>query len=105
MPPRKGSISRELRTIRTSFDQLARAFGRLVPALLTAQSTSNGTSPQRRARKRPRLTVARRAELKLQGRYLGTMRRLKPAQRAKVKKIRAAKGVRAAIKAAERMAR
>ena len=47
MPPRKGSISRELRTIRSSFVQLARAFGRLAPALLTAQPASNGAAPQR----------------------------------------------------------
>ena len=43
--------------------------------------------------------------LKLQGNYMGTMRRLKPRHRAKVKMIRAAKGIRAAIRAAERMAR
>jgi hypothetical protein len=40
----------------------------------------------------------------LQGAYMGTMRGLKPRQRAQVKKIRAAKGVRAAIAAARRLA-
>jgi len=34
---------------------------------------------------------------------MGTMRGLKPAQRAKVKRIRAAKGIRAAIAEARRM--
>jgi len=52
----------------------------------------------------PRLSAAQRAALKLQDKYMGTMRGLKPRQRAKIKKIRAAKGFVAAIKAAERMA-
>jgi hypothetical protein len=50
------------------------------------------------------LTPEFRRKLKLQGKYMGTMRGLKPRQRARVKKIRAAKGVRAAIAAAKRMA-
>ena len=55
-------------------------------------------------RHKPRLTAAQSAHLKLQGKYMGTMRGLKPRQRAKVKKIRAEKGIRAAIAAARRMA-
>jgi hypothetical protein len=51
-----------------------------------------------------RLRSAQRRVLKLQGAYTGTMRGLKPRQRSQVKKIRAAKGVRAAIAAARRMA-
>jgi hypothetical protein len=49
------------------------------------------------------LTAQDRARLKLQGRYMGTLRGLKPRDRARVKKIRARKGVRAAIAAARRM--
>ena len=44
------------------------------------------------------------ATLKLQGKYMGTMRGLKPRQRATMKKLSAEKGIRAAIAAARRMA-
>ena len=50
------------------------------------------------------LSRVRRAELKLQGAYLGYMRQLKPAQKAEVRAIRAKRGVRPAIIAAKRLA-
>jgi hypothetical protein len=50
------------------------------------------------------ITPTRRAALKLQGRYLGYMRQLKPAQKAKVRRIRKTKGIRVAIAAAKRFA-
>jgi hypothetical protein len=56
------------------------------------------------ARGRRRLSAARRAALKLHGQYLGTVRPLSKAARAKVKAIREAKGIRAAIAAARKMA-
>lgn len=55
-------------------------------------------------RRKPRLSTAQRRALKLQGKYMGTMRGLKPRERAKVKKLRAEKGLRAAIAEARRMA-
>ena len=45
-----------------------------------------------------------RASLKLQGRYMGYMRQLKPAQKAQVRKIKQTKGVRAAIARARQLA-
>jgi hypothetical protein len=53
----------------------------------------------------PRLTAQQRAALKLQGKYMGTMRGLKPRQRSKIKAIRAVKGIRAAIAEAKRLGR
>jgi hypothetical protein len=55
----------------------------------------------------PRLNLspARRAALKLQGRYMGYVRRLKPRQKARVKTLRASKGVQAAIRLAKRLAK
>ncbi len=97
--PTKSAIAKELRAIRTALRQLQRSFERLVP-VLAAATTPNEKRPRRR---RP-LSPARRAALVLQGRYLGYMRQLKPAQKAKVKKIRAVKGIRAAIAAAKRLA-
>jgi len=91
------TLTRELRTIRTSFRQLSASFSRIAPALVK-QSTRASAS-----RRKPRFTAKQRAALKLQGRYMGTLRGLKPRQRAKVKRVRAAKGIRAAIAAARRM--
>ena len=96
------TISRELRTIRKSFRQLARSFTLITPVLVkqsSPQPSTNGTGPRKR-----RITASHRAALKLQGRYMGTLRGLKPRQRARIKKVRAAKGFRAAIAAARRMA-
>ncbi len=96
------ALAKELRSIRTTFRQLARAFTRLGPVLVNGAATAatEGTP----ARRRPRLTAKQRASLKLQGKYMGTMRGLSARKAAQVKRIRAAKGIRAAIVAAERMA-
>jgi DNA-binding CsgD family transcriptional regulator len=59
---------------------------------------------KQRRRRRLQLTPARRAALRLQGQYMGTMRGLSRAQKAKVRKIRDTKGIRAAIAAARRLA-
>lgn len=95
----KRTLAAEIRSIRTGLRQLLRAFDRLAPALAAAQAVK-----EKRPRVKPRLTKERRADLVLQGRYMGYMRNLKPAQKAKVKKIRAAKGIRVAIAAAKRLA-
>ena len=61
----------------------------------------------RRAGRKPRrrVSAARRAAMKLHGKYLGTIRPLSKANRAKVKAIRGKSGVRAAIAAARKMAK
>src|SRR5262245_24197205 len=99
MPARKNTLAKEIRSIRVALRQLQRSFDRLVPAL--AESRAPGAA---RPRRKLRLTPARRAALKLQGQYMGYLRGLKPAQKAKVKTIRSAKGIRAAIAAAKRLA-
>jgi hypothetical protein len=49
------------------------------------------------------VSPTRRAALKLQGQYMGYMRKLKPKQKAQVKAVREKKGIRAAIAAAKKM--
>lgn len=93
------SATRELRSIRTALRQIMRSLGRLAP-LLAAGQTTNRQQPRRKMQ----ITPTRRAALKLQGRYLGYMRQLRPPQKAKVKKIRAARGIRSAIAEAKRLA-
>ncbi len=66
---------------------------------------------QIKRRRKPRtgsrraLSAKARASLKLQGRYMGYMRQLKPRQKAQVRKIKETKGVRAAIARARSMDR
>ncbi len=55
-------------------------------------------------RARKRVSAKARAAWKAQGRYLGAVRALSPANRAKVKAIREKSGVRTAIRAAKNLA-
>lgn len=103
MPRQSTAITREMLQIRTSFRKLARSFGRIAPLLAAASTETRAEKGE--SRRKPRLSADQRRALKLQGKYMGTMRGLKPAQRARVKKIRAAQGIRAAINAAQRLSK
>ncbi len=101
------SVTRELRKIRRSFVNIARSFERLAPALAARSSGDGGQAPDRTSsgRRRPRLSTSQLKALKLQGRYMGTMRGLSVKSQAKVKAIRKARGIHAAIAEARRLAR
>ena len=99
--PRRRSIGREIQFIRRSLASIVRSLVRLAPALEAAAS-SGREGPPRRGR-RLRLSAERRAALKLQGQYMGHLRSLKPSQKARVKTLRAAKGIRPAIAFAKRL--
>jgi hypothetical protein len=71
---------------------------RLIPA--NGAQVANG-----RQRRKVRLSPKARASLVLQGRYMGFMRQLKPRQKAQVRKVKEAKGVRLAIEKARTFAR
>lgn len=101
MPQASTVIAREIRTIRTSFNKLARSFGRIAPLLSVAGTP--GIGDDKPSRRRPRLTSTQRRALVLQGKYMGTMRGLSSAQRSKVKKLRSRRGIRAAIAEARRL--
>jgi len=71
---------------------------------MLSAATSNGQAPKAvPARHRPGLSAKGRASLVLQGRYIGHIRHLKPRQKALVRKIREANGVKAAIAKAKRL--
>jgi hypothetical protein len=72
-------------------------------AALEVGVVSAGRRIERTAKRR--LTAERRAALKLHGQYLGFVRPLPKAAKAKIKAIREKAGVRAAIAAARKMAR
>ena len=101
------AVTRELRNIRKSFVSIARSFERIAPVLASVASTSGGSGNGRAegGRRRPRLSSTQLKALKLQGRYMGTMRGLKARDQAKVKAVRKARGIHAAINEARRLAR
>jgi len=95
------SVSRELRAIGRSLESIVGALARLRPALeAVGQSPANPTA--RRPRRKP--SAKRLAALKLQGRYMGYVRNLGPRQKARVKALRAAKGIDEAISLAQKLA-
>jgi len=79
--------------------RLERALGQLATTIKSID-VDNPAQPMRR---RLTLTPARRAALKLQGQYMGYMRKLKPRQKAVVKALREKKGIRAGIAAARKL--
>lgn len=101
--PRRRSIGREILLIRRSLASIMRSLVRLGPALEGAAAGSP-KDPARRGRKL-RLSAERRTALRLQGQYMGHLRSLKPRQKARVKALRAAKGIGPAIAFARRLAK
>jgi len=99
--PRQRSIGREILLIRRSLASIMRSLVRLGPALEGA-AVGGPKGPAHRGRKL-RLSAERRAALRLQGQYMGHLRSLKPRQKARVKALRAAKGVRPAIAFARKL--
>lgn len=101
------SVTRELRTIRRSFVNLARSFDRLAPALASSVSGNGGQGAGKTSggRRRPRLSASQLKALKLQGRYMGTMRGLSARSQAKVKAVRKTRGIHAAIAEARKLSR
>jgi hypothetical protein len=81
----------------------------LIGGTVVAEARKPATA-QRRAKGaasggRGPISAKRRAAMRDQGRYMGAINPLSAAQRAQVKKLRAAKGVEAAIALARRLAR
>lgn len=100
--PRRRSVNQELQSIRRSLASIVRTIGRLGPALEAAARSAATPALLRRPRK---LSPQRRAALKLQGSYIGHVRKLSLKQRAQVKRLRSEKGIRAAIRLAKSLSR
>ena len=92
---RQSRIAREIVSARDALSAFDRSLRRLAPMLSAAASLHAASGKNGRAR--PVLSAKARASLVLQGRYMGFMRQLKPNQKAQVRKIKEAGGVRAAI--------
>ncbi len=105
MPKRQGhQVVRKIRLLRKKLTAFDRSLRRLASML----GQLNGQIDRRRkprGRSSKPLSGKARASLVLRGRYMGYMRQLRPSQKAQVRKVREAKGVRAAIQRARELAR
>jgi hypothetical protein len=105
MPRRmKGSIGKELATVRRSLRELDRSLAGLVH-LLRAGYGSGESRSRTKPRHKLKLSPARLRALRLHGRYIGYLRHLKPRQKVEVRALRERRGVNSAIARARRLLR
>lgn len=99
--PRGVSVVHEVEVIRQSLSSVTDALQRLAAVL---ESKTDAPAASRRPRRRMPMSPARREALRLQGRYMTYVRTLGSAHATRVKAVRAAKGMRAALALAKRLA-
>lgn len=97
--PASRQATTSLRAIRRSVAQIERSLVVLAKAL---RSTGAAPAPVRKGRKL-KLSPARKAALAIQGEYIGHMRHLNARDKAKVKALKAAKGMKAAVVLAKKL--
>ncbi len=106
--PKPNPLAKQVKSIRRSLRRLEGDLRRLVTVLATATDASVTRAKARAVKplkRKLRLTPSRRRALKLQGQYLGYMRQLKPVQKARVKALKAKRGMLAAISFARKLAK
>ena len=96
---RRRSLNTDIQSIRRSLASIARALGRLGPALAVRARGAQGSPPPRKLK----LSPERMAALELQGQYIGHIRTLDPRQKERVRALRGRKGIRAAIRYARKL--
>jgi hypothetical protein len=93
-------VNRQINSVRRTLSALDRSLSGLVRSLRSVRASPEEKAPRRRKR----LSPERRAALKLQGRYMGYMRQLKPRQKTIVRAVKAKSGTKAAIREALELA-
>lgn len=96
------TISREIASLRQTLKTMDRSLQRFGPILQKAMSRTGSAVPAK-ARRKLNLSAKRLTQLKLQGKYMATMRQLKPKQKAEVRSLLQKKGMPAAIARAQRL--
>jgi len=96
-------LKNSLRAIERAFAELESAVDHLATRIRHVESKAEVKAASAN-RGTIRLTGKRRAQLKLQGAYMGYMRQLNPAQKARVKAVKARRGFEAAIRVARKSA-
>ena len=99
----QSTVTKQFRVIRGSLSRIERSLVRLAALTNGAGRGPSGSAPA--PRRKLKLTAKRRAELKLQGAYMGYLRQLKARHKAEVRALRAKKGYPAAIALAKRIAK
>jgi hypothetical protein len=97
---RTWSTRPQLRVIRSSLRQLERA---VLTLATKARHLERAALKSPKTRRRITTTPKRRAQLKLQGQYMGYMRQLKPRQKAQVRAAKAKGGYKAGIATARKL--
>ena len=106
MPPRRTTLKKSLRAIERAFADIERSLAHLTKrARNAARDAAKPISRKITGRRSLRITPRRRAQLKLQGAYMGFMRQLKPAQKKRVKAVKEKRGFEAAIGVAKTLTR
>ncbi len=102
MPGQTGSILREIATLRRSLKAVDRSLRRLAPKFRWALDRAGrvGNAP---AARKLNLSPRRKAQLKLQGKYMGYVRQLRPKQKEAVRKVLETSGMNAAIARARKL--
>ena len=102
----KSPLKKQIQAVGATLRRLEGQLRGLVPllALATRASVPPAKTKASPLGRKLKLSPERRRALKLQGSYLGYMRHLKPAQKARVKAVKAKKGMRAAIGMAKKLA-
>ncbi len=102
MPNANSSISREIATLRRSLKAMDRFLQRLGPNLRVAMSGTRGAGPAL-AKRKLNLSPKRLAQLKVQGKYMATIRQLGPKHKAEVRGVLQRSGMPAALARAQRL--
>ena len=101
MPPHP-SLKNSLRAIERAFANIAALADALTDSVRAAEREA-GRATTTKPRRKLTITPKRRAQLKLQGAYMGFMRQLGPRQQARVKAVKESKGFEAAIGVARKL--
>jgi hypothetical protein len=114
---RRTTLKKTLRTIERAFADLERSLAQLGKqarkagreaarsARRSGRKTGRWAGVLGKPRRQVRITPKRRAQLKLQGAYMGYTRQLGPRQQARVRAVKEKKGFEAAIRVAKKLTR
>ena len=105
MTRRRTTLKKSLRAIERAFADIEAALARLATRVRKAERHAAEKPRASTKGRKLHITAKRRAQLKLQGAYMGCMRQLKPAQKLRVKAVKEKKGFEAGIRLAKRLAK
>ena len=112
MAPHRPTLRKSLRAIERAFADIENLFAEFAKRVRVVERKANRKARKMQVfdvgaqlRRRLEISPKRRAQLKLQGQYMGYMRQLGPRQKARVKAVKAKRGFGAAIKVARRLAK